>query len=365
MKKVQKIIMGLAVLVALPVSVFAKSPSDSTRTSFKDGFKLTTLAIEMRGEYLADWLDGAYSNPASGFKGKFFNVRVGGNITDNFSYNVRWRVNRLIEDYNFFNSLDYAYLTYKTHGFEISAGKQVIELGGWEYDLAPIDIYYMTEFCSHVVCYAWGASLAYNFKEDRGSDKLTIQVSQSPAKTTAPKENLYGFHVMWRGTHGCFQSTYSVNMSEFERNKYINYIILGNRFNITDKLSLDFDLKHRYVLGQKGFFFRDFTAVGQLHWYFLDHFGVYSKCSYDVNKSGIEGDLCVLPGTEMWNVGAGFEYYPLQNRDIRLHAVCNYSCGNDVEGSFLKDNDLYLNVGVTWKVNFMNLISRRGEAARY
>ena len=50
-------------------------------------------------------------------------------------------------DAGFFNATDWFYVDYKpTEQWTLSAGKQVIDIGGWEYDYAPINLYYCSEF---------------------------------------------------------------------------------------------------------------------------------------------------------------------------------------------------------------------------
>lgn len=57
---------------------------------------------------------------------------------------MRHRLNKKNNDASFFDATDWLYLAYRKDNWELSAGKQVVAIGGYEYDAAPIDLY----FCS-------------------------------------------------------------------------------------------------------------------------------------------------------------------------------------------------------------------------
>ena len=108
----------ISVLVALlPFAAFAQ---DS---------ELLTLRIEARLDYMQEYVDNAKINNNSGFKGKYLNIRLDGNLTDNFSYSYRQRLNKPNVNSTFFDATDWLTLTYKHNNWSISAGKQVVAIG--------------------------------------------------------------------------------------------------------------------------------------------------------------------------------------------------------------------------------------------
>jgi hypothetical protein len=205
-----------------------------------------------------------------------------------------------------------------------------------------------------VACYQFGVSGAYSFNE--GKDKLMFQFCQSPFRTINP--DMYAYNLMWYGNHGIFSSIYSVNMMEYAPGRFINYISLGNKFTI-DRVSLELDFMNR-ATDHQTFLFRDMSLIGELAWKPLDCLNVFGKVSYDVNNTD-NNDYYVLPGTEMTRVGAGVEYYPLQNdrHDIRLHAnYCHTFGTNTNTDSQLRENHSMFDIGVTWKFDVLKIAKK-------
>lgn len=262
--------------------------------------------------------------PQSSFDGKFLNIILDGEINDRFSYNYR---QRLILDglggyRSFFNATDWIYLTYKIdENFFISGGKQVVAIGGYEYDAAPIDEYFWTEFWNNVVCYQFGVSA--NFKSNNEKHNLGFQVSNSPF-ANATLQGLYAYNLIWYGNMNWFNTIYSVNMIEYEKGHFINYIALGNRFRFGNMV-FDLDLMNRASEKQKNFF-ADYTIVGKLNYKIINKLNLFTKGGYDQNKAqspyaSFIYDRFVVPGTEYLFYGLGLEYFPIKNSDdVRLHA---------------------------------------------
>lgn len=305
------------------------------------------LKIEVRADYQREYMDGESIEENCGFRGKYLNMAISGNITDNFSYSWRHRFNKMIgpEGSSFFDATDWVWLAYNINDFEISAGKQVVGIGGYEYDRAPIDLYFCSEFWNNVACYQFGVSGAYSFNE--GKDKVMFQFCQSPFRDINP--DMYAYNLMWYGNHGIFSSIYSVNMMEYAPGRFINYIALGNKFTF-DKVSLEFDFMNRATSGHT-FLFKDISIIGELAWKPIDCLNIFGKVSYDVNNTD-NNDLYVLSGTDMTRIGAGVEYFPLKNdrHDIRIHANYCHTFGRNTNSqSMLRDNHSMFDLGVTWK----------------
>ncbi|MDE6630785.1 MAG: OprO/OprP family phosphate-selective porin, partial [Bacteroidales bacterium] len=98
----------------------------------------------------------------SAFSGKYINFMLNGNISDKFSYHFRYRFNKITSFGEFFNAVDWAYLDYDINpNWRVSAGKQMVYIGGFEYDYAPIDVYFWSGANENITCYEMGVSGQY------------------------------------------------------------------------------------------------------------------------------------------------------------------------------------------------------------
>ena len=318
---------------------------------------LLNLGIETRADYQREYIDGDAINDNCGFKGKFLNIRMDGRINDKLTYSYRQRLNKAHKDNSFFDATDWLYLKYQMdEHWALSAGKQVVAIGGYEYDRAPIDLYFCSEYWNNIACYQFGASVSYILGD--GSDRFMAQVCESPFNV-GHKDYLFAYNFMWFGKHDWFNSIYSLNASEYTAGKFIYYVVLGNQFTF-DNFRLQVDFMNR-ATDEHAFFFKDFSVMGELSYMIKDKVNVFGKISYDINDSGVEGDYCVMPGTELTRVGTGVEYYPLSGgrKDLRLFAYYSYTWGvNGNTNGALQDRQHMGAVGVKWDVDILSLTSK-------
>ncbi len=312
--------------------------------------ELLTLRLEARLDYLRNRQDGKTIKDNTGFEGKFINIRADGKITDKLSYSWRQRLNKQHKDGSFFDATDWIYIHYNIGKWAIAGGKQVVNIGSWEYDRAPIDLYECSVFWNNIPCYAIGASAGYRLSS---SDLLTAQVCQSPF-FTSENRNMYAYNLMWQGSHKWFHTLYSVNLIETTPGHYINYIALGNKF-IYKKFALELDLMNRASAHQT-FLFKDASVMGELSYAPCSKWNIYGKMTYDVNHTDNTTDFCVLPGTELTMAGGGFEFYPLakKNHALRIHANVFYSWGKNAKpGNTMQDKSLIFDIGIKWNMNLL------------
>ncbi len=327
--------------------------------------EISKLRLETRFDYDYQAFQDT-TKAMGGFSGKYLNFILAGTITDKFSYSYRQRIlpNKGIG--SFFDGTDWIYLTYDfTQNFSVSAGKQVFLIGGFEYDKAPIDVYFWSDFWNNIVCYQMGASLTYTDHSKKNA--ITFQFANSN-HVERPFDNLYAYNVIWYGDYERWKTIYSVNMVEYKKGSYINYIALGNKFCF-DGFHFYVDFMNRAVGEQKHFLGSDYTLIGKFEWNVSKKWNVFAKGGYDVNKaqesivgttgSGISiyldptdyWDIFVTPGTEYYYYGLGVEYFPLkENQDIRLHTF--FAVKNN------GNNMYHFNIGLTWRVNFLKYIQK-------
>lgn len=318
--------------------------------------ELLKLGLEARVDYTRQTIDGHHINDESGFKGKFINLLISGDLGHGVSYAYRQRLNKAHKDQSFFDATDYLYLSYTTPNdrWTLSAGKQVLGIGGYEYDMAPIDAYFYSEYCSQIACYQLGASLTHTLKG--GRDSFMAQVTESPFR--AEKE-MYAYNLMWVGKHGSFSALYSLNAIEYLPGEYIYYVALGNRLEV-GRVTLDLDIMNR-ATDRQPFFFNDCSVMGQVKVTACDYLHLSAKATYDVNRTHHAGDFCVPPGTELTRLSAAVEVYPIRGkRNVRLHAAYSYTYGSDdAELNILRNKQSIIDFGLTWRMNLLSFTPNR------
>ena len=330
----------LSLLLAIPMSIGAQ-----------DGDKLHLL-LEARGDYQRVYEDKEAIKDDCGFKGKYLNVILTGDITPQVSYAYRQRLNKIHKNSSFFDATDWLYLNYQaTKHLTLSGGKQVVGIGGYEYDRAPINLYFCSEFWNNIPCYQWGASASYAISQN---DKLTFQFCESPFRSFYEHADMYAYNLMWNGKHGIWNTIWSINMLEWQGGKFINYISLGNEIRLARNATIQIDYLNRATSHQT-FLCKDCSIVGEIAYQPTKTMNVYVKASYDVNKSDNDADLMVHRGTELTRIGAGIEYYPLDNKNLRIHANYSYAWGTNSNASgTMQDKQSLIDLGLTWRMNIIN-----------
>ncbi len=317
----------------------------------QEGAKVN-LRMEARGDFQYENIKGHTMDGSTGFRGKQFNLRLNGNINESWSYVYRQRMGKPNGDASYFDAVDHINLTYTTGAWSFTGGKQTVAVGGYEYDRAPIDFYFGSEYWYNMACYQWGVNAKYKF-DTENSDALMLQIVQSSFRDVNP--NMYSYNLLWSASYGWLDILHSVNMLEYRPGKYVNFIALGHQFNMGD-FALQLDWMNRADMNDFGF--DDFSVMADLSWSASEKLNVFGKVTYDINDDNT-ADYCVLPGTELTRVGAGVEYFPIEgSRDIRFHGGYTYTLGTNTkaskDGGTLFGNQSFVSVGVTWKMNILN-----------
>ncbi|MBR6446822.1 MAG: porin [Prevotella sp.] len=307
------------------------------------------LRLEARGDYQREYVDGDVVDAETGFKGKFLNFVMSGNLTKDISYAYRHRVNKMVKNSNFFDAIDFLMLNWQANDWlTLSGGKQVVYIGGYEYDRAPIDLYFCSEFWHQMPCYEWGASATLGWNE--GRDRIIFQICESPFRNHAQGKDMYAYNVLWSGQHGLLSTIWSANMIEYDKGKYINYIALGNEVKLSRQVKAQIDFMNRAVSGH-AFLLKDCSVMAELSYMPTEKVNLFAKATYDVNNTDKVADYTVMPGTELTRFGGGVEYYPLSDDRVRLHANYSYVTGkNSNPDGALRDKQSFFDVGLTWRI---------------
>ena len=406
------IVVGLVLGILLPFSAFSQDGSGKKEKTKKEKkavnpnfkHKFTTFHLEARADFEYDghyYLLGneLYDHyPVSGeehlfspwkhtygFRGDYFNFLLGGDIGDHFSYFLRQRIVPVKGYTELFDNTDFLYLEYKFNKqWSIRMGKQAIFVGGFEYDAPPIDVYYYTHYWGHFPCFLLGASAFYTDKS--GKNKIGFNIANSPYVKYLDNtwdSGLLSYNLYWSGKFGPFHALYSVNFMEYQRGKFINFIVLGNKISF-DKWSIYVDWINR-AAGFKNFF-KDFSVVSRLDWHVSPSVNLFAKGGYEQNyagyyynpytdvnpdgnySEGFDVDMLMPNNYNNWFYGLGVEYRPCIYPDLRIHAyVANnvlHTPGNfdmaqidyNLDHSF---GTITANVGVTWRLDFMKFLPEK------
>jgi len=304
--------------------------------------KVDRLFFDMRSTFHQETEEGVYS---SQIRGEHLNFHMLGHITPKIDYRIRHSLcKQTFDPKNMFNATDIMYINWKMdEHWSFLAGKYAVLIGGYEYDAAPIDVYYYSKFCNNIYQgFTFGASATYNFTP---SQAIVAQICNSPLSMGTA--NIYAYNLAWMGEFlPWWKTIWTLNMVEDQRHKFINYISLGNHFIMNDAI-LDIDIMNRGGIGQQSFLFSDMTLISKFIWSIGD-WNICAKAGYEwndernVDSDGYAFDAVIAPGTEYLYAGCGLEWFPFGRDNIRLHAVY-YS---DSEGH--RNN---YELGITWRVD--------------
>ena len=301
------------------------------------------ISIDTRATFHQQTQEGVYD---SHFQGDFLNLHIKGQLTNALTFRVRQRLNKKIDDKNPFNATDFLWLKWQaTPHWSFTAGKQPILIGGYEIDSAPIDVYYYGAFSNRLYqYYAFGATATYS--PEPGQD---ISIEFCPSPISPVTQNAYSYNLYWNGHIGsAWKTTWSYNLVEDELHRKMNWIAFGNRFLI-GSLAVDVDFINRAAFGQPRFFLTDWTLIGKAIWT-IGKWNLCTKIGYEKNDAanvapdGISYDLVLPAGNDYLYGGAGVEFFPLGNENLRLHAV------------YFRDNHDRVNnfdLGITWRFNLL------------
>lgn len=349
--------MTLKTISLIALSTLFSFVSYAQEADESHGPRITQMFGETRFGFKSENNEWYTNNKNTGFRGDYLNFRIDGQIIKGLTFSYRQRFNKNTSS-NFFDSTDWLHIDWKaTSRLSIGAGKQVVAIGGFEYDRAPIDLYYCSEFWQNIACYQMGISATYNVTS---KDQLLLQICNSPFHSWDGCSNTYAANLMWYGNHGFWETMWSVNAMQYTRSDMIYYIALGNRFNITRGLHLDIDAMNRTAKNQN--FLDDWSVMAELSYQPIKSLRCHVKYTHDENKSGTQADYLVQDGTNINMVSGGVEFSPLKNHldALRIFAVAGYASGTnsnssgvllyDSEREMMMANQFLLEVGAKIKI---------------
>ena len=279
------------------------------------------ISLDMRGGFRVG------SEYESGrFTGDDLNIDINGQISPNFSYSINHRIaSSYYGEAHGFDATNWLTLTYEVGNFAITAGKDALFVGSFEYDAYDLDTYYEmnSPFYNDLDCWQWGISGAWYPAEDQ---EILLQIANSPYSYGDP--GMFSFATGWRGAWDWYESYWTANLWMAGTDGLVKGVNLGNRFYLGN-FTIDLDLMGRFNEAYGGY-----DVILAPSYNFGEWGRIFAKAG--IEPSGYSSDMYMF-------FGGGFEYFPLkENKDIRLHAAYIY---NDYTIGQM------FSLGLTWKMN--------------
>lgn len=274
--------------------------------------QIRQLYGETRLGYAASVNGGQY---AGNVTADFLNLVLDGNIGPNISFYWRQRFTKPLYNPAIpLNATDHLWIKWDINSlWAIQGGKIPIVVGGYEFDDAPIDLYYWGVFAERMPdVYALGGNAICHITPQQ---TLQLQFTQSPLGFGY--NGLFHAALIWYGHIAPWWNTiWSINwMDDPGHNGYV-VAGLGNRMAF-GKFGLELDAMYRTGL-VKPYLMADYSAILKLEYKF-PVVTLFTKGSFDYNKDFAED--FVPSHSRFLSLGGGIEVFPLKNDDIRLHAV--------------------------------------------
>lgn len=337
------------------------------------------LRLETRADfdYLNSSTEGVDEHTQNyGMRGRYFNLLIGGSISDHFNYFFRQRIIAKPGTVNLFDNTDFLYIDYRPNqNWVIRMGKDAMAVGGMEYDASPIDVLFSSIYWDNFYCFQPAVSGAYRSTD--GNHMVIAQISNSPyIYYGAPlntglgnewKSGLFAYNLYYSGTFGHLKLKHSVNMIQRSDKNFMNYIALGHELTY-DKWDFYLDLiHHAQAFNDWG---HNFALVTCANFKLGKGFSFYIKGAYEQNKSNevLEGfgnsstgfyDCLIEAGHSYIHVGGGAEYIPPFCPDFKVHF---FVANRNVQVAGLPTtNQLEANIGITWYMDIHKMVRRAVE----
>ena len=355
----------LIFLFALLAGALLPRPA-AAQTAWGDAFN--KFKLEARADALYTHSDDSTVADAYGFRGRYFNLMVGGDLGSGFSYYFRQRLKAEPGYISFFDNTDFLYINYRpSQNWQLRFGKDAMAFGGYEYDAPPIDVYFNAEYWNNFYCFQLG--LGGSYITDDGAHTFTAQVTTSPYVGTYGLDwdaGLMSYNLMWMGTLGPVHTLWSVNMMQRDRDHWTGMIALGTQL-VQEQWNWYVDLLHHSLTTDD--WMKNFAVVSRFNVLINDRWTFFAKGSYEQNRS--EADLNaanwldgLVPANHAYfHTGLGCEFHPTDN--VRLHAYVAYrddcefdAVNNGVTTSDLHTASLTANVGATWTIDFHKMLKK-------
>lgn len=376
----------------------ARDRSDSSRRSFFEYVthlpkrnKVFNLDLELHAGFYADWIGGGLEEAA--FRFKDVKVDITGEATDRLFYWYRQKLNagyNHLSLENLAESIEYAYIGYRlSDRFTLTAGKQDVFFGGFEYDPNPLLIYEYSDMNEYALCYLTGIGLAY---QAFPAQEIRIQITNSrmgsmdedygrlPEGFEKPKVPLY-YTFNWNSSYLDEQINlrYSVSAAEQAHKKYMYGFFAGQNLDVAPWYAYVDVMYIRGALDPLGLLTEwtngdadapshaeeeipvrvqncaYFSLVAELQYRFHPKWQLFAKGMYET-ASLYKADGPYEKGKQRtaWGYQGGIEFYPMADDNLHLFLMGSgrtYALTEKAKASGIwMENTGRLSVGFVYKL---------------
>lgn len=343
------------------------NPEDSTRTLLERVTQnhQSVLSANMNLQFYtsgAAYLTEGKLDEAA-FKLNRVRLEILGTFSDRFSYHFRQSFNKYSNPYsldNLSSSVEYAFVKWDISKlFSLTAGKQVVDLGGYEYYVNAIKVREFSDFNNNINCYQAGVTGTLNFSP---TQELNLQVLNN---RSGSDEDVYPFGlpenvektkvpllttVNWNGLffNKILELRYAASWGQLAKKKNLYYLTAGNIVK-TGPVTAYVDLMYsREGIDSKGILSNMgnpelftpataqnasyFTVIADFDYRIHPNWNIYVKGAYETS-SIYEANGMYEKGLyrKTWNAQACLEYFPMKNSELLIFLHLLYK-GNQLTG---------------------------------
>ncbi len=223
------------------------------------------------------------------------------------------------------NWVDWANVTVHFGNFSITAGKDYIHMGTFENDAYDFDAHWQlnSALWNNYQVYQWGGSLNWT-----SSDEATLLMLQVTSDQTM--ERPFGSRSIGDYAFNLFGS------HETDELKVMGSVLRCS-IGWLGSFGVEAYVSDAITVGGDGYVGNNYSGASlRINGQLGDHFELFAKGGFDV---GQDEDFYI--GNRIYG-GLGGNWYPLRNRDLRVHALC--AAGTN-------PGNLQFSVGVTYALN--------------
>lgn len=359
----KKIFLLLALLIYNNVGYAQEplvNPGDSTRTLLERVTQnhQSVLSANMNLQFYtsgAAYLTEGKLDEAA-FKLNRVRLEILGTFSERFSYHFRQSFNKYSNPYsldNLSSSVEYAFVKWDISKlFSLTAGKQVIDLGGYEYYVNAIKVREFSDFNNNINCYQAGVTGTLRFSPTQelnlqvlnnrsGSDEdvypfglpAEVEKTKVPLLTTANWNGLFFDNIL--------ELRYAASWGQLAKKKNLYYLTAGNIVK-TGLVTAYVDLMYsREGIDSKGILSNMgnpelfspataqnasyFTVIADFDYRIHPNWNIYVKGAYETS-SIYEANGMYEKGLyrKTWNAQACLEYFPMKNSELLIFAHLLY-----------------------------------------
>ncbi len=289
---------------------------------------------------------------------KQLRLEIKGNITPQFFYRLRHRMNKANtaqgED-NFAKATDIMMVGYNINDkLTVMGGKMCQIWGGHEFDENPMYIYQYSDMVDNMDNFMAGVVVAYHpvpsqeiavevsdanngkFSDEYGAGAVAVTGRGDGIRQLKKSNNPLTYIVNWNGNFfgGRFQTRWSWGLQTQARHEYSRMWIFGQKLNLStvqwyvdymgawdglDRLRIATNDLGTFLNGRENAYFSDVhynSLISKVNWQFVPRWNFVAKGTYETaSVSKIEQ---LKDYRKSIGYLASLEYYPVKDQDLRL-----------------------------------------------